>query len=42
MNIVYNLVDAKLKGTIKCLTAEEGCSFEVKVPVKYKQGALEA
>ena len=42
MNIVYNLVDAKLKGTIKCLETEVGCSFEVKVPIKYKQGALEA
>jgi len=36
MNIVYNLVDAKLGGTIKCLTTEQGCSFEVKVPIKAK------
>ncbi|NQZ86483.1 MAG: hypothetical protein HRT54_02755 [Colwellia sp.] len=42
MNIVYNLVDAKLKGTIKCLDTEVGCSFEVKVPIKYKKGELEA
>jgi signal transduction histidine kinase len=42
MNIVYNLVDAKLKGTIKCLETTQGCSFEVKVPIKNKKGALEA
>ena len=38
MNIVYNLVDAKLGGTIKCLDAEQGCIFEVKVPIKNKEG----
>jgi signal transduction histidine kinase len=37
MNIVYNLVDAKLGGTIKCLDAEQGCIFEVKVPIKRKE-----
>jgi signal transduction histidine kinase len=37
MNIVYNLVDAKLGGSIKCLDVEQGCSFEVKVPIKSKQ-----
>jgi signal transduction histidine kinase len=43
MNIVYNLVDAKLKGTIKCLDTEQGCSFEVKVPMKTELGGeLEA
>jgi signal transduction histidine kinase len=42
MNIVYNLVDAKLGGTIKCLDTEQGCSFEVRVPIKKKQGELEA
>jgi signal transduction histidine kinase len=42
MNIVYNLVDAKLKGTIKCLETTQGCSFEVKVPIKNKKGDLEA
>ncbi|MEW6990855.1 ATP-binding protein [Colwelliaceae bacterium 6441] len=33
MNIVYNLVDAKLGGTIKCLDVNKGCSFQVKVPI---------
>ncbi|MCO4800306.1 MAG: hypothetical protein KC484_13920, partial [Colwelliaceae bacterium] len=36
MNIVYNLVDAKLGGTIKCLTVEKGCSFQVKVPIVHQ------
>lgn len=33
MNIVYNLVTAKLGGSIKCLDTEKGCSFMVKVPI---------
>lgn len=33
MNIVYNLVNAKLGGTIKCLESDKGCSFQVKVPI---------
>jgi len=33
MNIVYNLVDVKLGGTIKCLETKKGCSFQVKVPI---------
>ncbi|GHF84975.1 ATP-binding protein [Thalassotalea marina] len=33
MNIVYNLVTAKLGGTIKCLAVEQGCAFQVKVPI---------
>ncbi|WP_286234936.1 ATP-binding protein [Thalassotalea sediminis] len=36
MNIVYNLVTAKLGGTIKCLDTEKGCSFQVKVPIAEK------
>ncbi len=34
MNIVYNLVNAKLGGTIKCLDTKVGCSFQVKVPME--------
>ena len=37
MNIVYNLVDAKLGGTIKCLDVTNGCSFQVKVPVVHQE-----
>ena len=33
LNIVFNLVDAKLGGTIKCLEVEQGCCFQVTVPV---------
>ena len=33
MNIVFNLVDAKLKGTIKVIETTQGCSFKVKVPI---------
>ncbi|WP_206483695.1 ATP-binding protein [Thalassotalea sp. G2M2-11] len=33
MNIVYNLVTAKLNGTIKSLDTDTGCSFQVKVPI---------
>ena len=33
LNIVYNLVDAKLNGTIKLLEAEQGTAFEVKAPI---------
>lgn len=36
MNIVYNLVDAKLGGTIKCLNVPKGCTFQVKVPIEKK------
>lgn len=35
LNIVYNLVDAKLGGTITCLDVEQGCCFRVKVPVTH-------
>jgi len=33
LNIVYNLVDAKLGGTIKSIEAEQGVHFQVKVPI---------
>ena len=33
MNIVYNLVNTKLGGTIKILESEHGCCFVVKVPL---------
>jgi signal transduction histidine kinase len=36
LNIVFNLVDAKLGGTIKVLESKEGCCFQVKVPIKKK------
>jgi len=36
LNIVFNLVDAKLGGTIKCLDAEQGVCFQVKVPMHSK------
>jgi C4-dicarboxylate-specific signal transduction histidine kinase len=32
MNIVYNLVNTKLGGTIKIIESDKGCCFEVKVP----------
>jgi len=34
MNIVYNLVDAKLGGTIKVVETQQGCCFKVKVPIQ--------
>jgi len=34
LNIVFNLVNTKLGGTIKLLETEQGSSFKVKVPVK--------
>lgn len=35
MNIVYNLVNTKLGGTIKMLDSEHGCCFVVKVPLQH-------
>lgn len=35
MNIVFNLVDAKLGGTIKNIDTDKGCIFIVKVPITY-------
>lgn len=34
LNIVFNLINAKLDGTIKCVDVEQGCSFEIIVPLK--------
>jgi len=34
LNIVFNLVDAKLGGTIKSLDVDKGVCFKVKVPIK--------
>ncbi len=34
LNIVFNLIHAKLNGTIKLLDMEQGCCFEVIVPIK--------
>ncbi len=42
MNIVYNLVDAKLGGTIKSLDVAKGCTFEVKVPIKHDTRRIQA
>jgi signal transduction histidine kinase len=39
MNIVYNLVNTKLGGTIKVLETERGCCFVVKVPLMLEQEA---
>ncbi|AZQ85280.1 hypothetical protein EKO29_15630 [Colwellia sp. Arc7-635] len=36
MNIVYNLVNTKLNGTIKVITSDQGCCFIVKVPLQEK------
>jgi len=36
LNIVFNLVDAKLGGTIKRLDVEQGVCFQVKVPIHRK------
>jgi len=37
MNIVFNLVNTKLGGTIKCLESERGCTFQVKVPLQARK-----
>lgn len=39
MNIVYNLVNAKLGGTIKCTESEKGCGFIVKVPIEQSRSS---
>lgn len=36
LNIVFNLVDAKLGGTVKSLEVEQGVCFQVKVPIHTK------
>ena len=36
MNIVYNLVNTKLNGTIKVIASDQGCCFIVKVPLQNK------
>ncbi|GAA6206344.1 ATP-binding protein [Thalassotalea sp. SU-HH00458] len=41
MNIVYNLVDAKLGGTVKSLPVRKGCSFQVKVPITHQEDIKE-
>ena len=37
MNIVYNLVNTKLGGTIKIVESEHGCCFVVRVPLLAQQ-----
>jgi len=37
MNIVFNLVDAKLGGTITYIDTDVGCIFKVKVPIKHEK-----
>ncbi len=37
MNIVFNLVDAKLGGKVRHVDTEEGCTFEVIVPITHKK-----
>ncbi len=39
MNIVYNLVNTKLGGSIKIADSEHGCCFVVKVPLQTEQGS---
>ena len=40
LNIVFNLVDVKLGGTIKSLEVDKGVCFEVKVPIHNKPVAI--
>ena len=44
MNIVFNLVNSKLNGTIQMLNMEQGCAFLVKVPlnVNHRQSSESA
>lgn len=35
LNIVFNLINVKLEGSIACLDTEKGCHFQIKVPLKY-------
>lgn len=37
MNIVFNLVNSKLGGTIECNSVDQGCCFTVVVPLKQKK-----
>lgn len=34
LNIVFNLINVKLGGSILCLDTEQGCHFQIKVPLK--------
>jgi len=36
LNIVFNLINAKLGGHIICLDTEQGCHFQIKVPLHNK------
>ena len=42
LNIVYNLVDAKLGGSISVLESSQGCCFQVKVPIKSDEKVINA
>lgn len=35
LNIVFNLVNTKLGGSVTCPTIKQGCCFKVKVPIDY-------
>jgi signal transduction histidine kinase len=37
LNIVFNLIDSKLGGTVKVVEVEQGCCFEVRVPINIPQ-----
>jgi signal transduction histidine kinase len=41
LNIVFNLVDSKLGGTVKVVEVEHGCCFEVRVPIEIKKKTAE-
>lgn len=34
LNIVFNLINVKLGGNITCLDTDQGCHFQIKVPLK--------
>jgi len=42
LNIVFNLVDVKLGGTIDCLEVDEGVCFKVRVPIHSKMAPTKA
>jgi signal transduction histidine kinase len=42
MNIVFNLVDAKLGGTIQSIDSDVGCTFKVEVPLREEKNITTA
>jgi signal transduction histidine kinase len=40
LNIVFNLIDSKLGGTVRVIEVEQGCCFQVRVPIEKEQKSM--